>query len=725
MKKDKKKEINSKSILQFLKYSSKPLHFNEFVTNFRATKQEKKEIRTILRQQVKSGKLFLTNKRYSFLDNLPTCIGILEMHRGGSNFVLQPDNDIFVRSCNLGDAWNGDEVEVVLISCSRQRSEGKVVRIVRRNLFKIAVRVEGLLGGGLIRLSPLDWRLKVLFAANPDGIFPPPSRGDVLLIEAGEKIAKGLWQAEIIRHLGDELDERVQEQIVKASQRVPLDFPSAVIEQVKKLSSEPNERDFEGRKDFRYLPFVTIDGETAKDFDDAVFVEKTEDGFVLYVAIADVAHYVQPKSALDEEAFSRGNSWYFPCSVEPMLPTALSNGLCSLNPEKDRLVMVARLFFTVDGGFRRSEFFEGIIKSVARLTYGQVAALFEENEADLQENLPVNLEEKRQFFYDLLIPAKELAKCLRQKRQERGGIDFDLPEMQAEVDENGQVISLFHAKRFFSHQLIEEFMLAANEAVASFLTEKNAPCLYRVHPEPDANRLRNLFVLLRRSQNPLIENLPELVTSQALHALLRAASGSEMEFLINRLLLRSMMQASYTPENSGHFGLGLSCYCHFTSPIRRYADLIVHRSLKAILHGNCFEISQNRLVEIAAEINSTERRAMLAEREINRRCAVLYLRQHMGERFFGVISSFADFGFWVELDGLAVEGLVGLNSLRDDRYVFLQKEQIVIGECKGRKFQLGQRVQVVLKSASLKFLEIELELNEFCRKKKKSIKIKH
>ncbi len=718
MKKDKKTEINSKSVLQFIKSSSKSLHFNEFVTNFRATKQEKKVIRTILRQQVKSGKLFLINKRYSFLDTLPTCIGILEVHRGGSNFVLQSGNDIFVRSCNLGDAWNGDEVEVVLISCSRQRLEGKVVRIVRRNLFKIAVRLEGLLGGGFVRLSPLDWRLKVSFAANPDGIFPPPSRGDILLVEAGEKMAKGLWQAEIIRHLGNELDERVQEQIVKTSQRVPLDFPSAVIEQIKELSSEPDERDFEGRKDFRFLPFVTIDGETAKDFDDAVFVEKTVDGFVLYVAIADVAHYVQPKSALDEEAFARGNSWYFPCSVEPMLPTALSNGLCSLNPEKDRLVLVVRLFFAADGEFRRSEFFEGIIKSVARLTYGQVATLFAEKETDLQDNLPADWEEKRQFFYDLLTPAKELAKFLRQKRQERGSIDFDLPEMQAKVDENGHVVSLFHAQRFFSHSLIEEFMLAANEAVAIFLAGKKAPCLYRVHPEPDANRLRNLFVLLRQSRSPLGENLPELPTSQVLHALLQAAVGSEMEFLVNRLLLRSMMQAGYTPENSGHFGLGLSCYCHFTSPIRRYADLIVHRSLKAILHGNCFEISQNRLVEIASEINSAERRAMFVEREINRRCAVLYLRQHTGERFFGVISSFSEFGFWVELEGLAVEGFVNLSSLRDDRYVFFQKKQIVIGECKGRKFQLGQRVYVVLKGASLRFLEIELELDEFCQKRK-------
>lgn len=703
VKKAKKTDVLSKDLLALIKRSKKSINLNEIFTVFRANKALRKEIRTRLRALVESGQVFQSGKRYLSPSDLALRRGILEIHRGGTGFVLQTGEDIFVRAGDIGDGWHGDEVEVALFSRGRgRRPEGKVMRVLKRHYTQLPVRVEGLLGGGLIRLVPLDWRIKHGLAADPAGFLPHPSRGDILLVRPEEKIAQGLWQATILRHLGDELDVRVQEQMVKASQRVPLEFPQAVLEQAEKLPVRPQTSDLQGREDLRGEPFVTIDGETARDFDDAILVTKNKKGFVLNVAIADVAHYVRPGSVLDHEAFVRGNSWYFPCSVEPMLPQILSNGLCSLNPEKERLVLVARLFFHLDGNLQRTEFFEAVIKSAARLTYTQVEMAFTGGD---------NTKESARTR-ELLGDAWELAEILHEKRHARGCIDFDLPEMQVEVDPAGKVVSLFHAQRFFSHRLVEEFMVAANEAVASFLAEKKAPCLYRVHPEPDRDRLSNLFVLLRQSKSPVGHNLPVLPTSEALRKVLEEARGGSLEFLVNRLLLRSMMQAQYAPENSGHFGLASTCYCHFTSPIRRYADLIVHRSLKAVLRGKHLDMSLEHLLSVASEINATERRAMLAEREMDKRCAILFLRPKTGKTFSGVISSFSDFGFWVELDGIVAEGLVRLSTLRDDYYVFCPKQHIVVGERTGREFHLGQQVKVVLKGASLTLLEIELELKD-------------
>ncbi|MDR2696397.1 MAG: VacB/RNase II family 3'-5' exoribonuclease [Deltaproteobacteria bacterium] len=607
--------------------------------------------------------------------------------------------DIFIHPAHMGDAWHGDRVRVLLLPGRRGKSpEGRIVEVLERARREVAAKVLHRVGDEFL-CRAADPRLPAMFRVDASALAKRPAKDEVLLVVPGERLASDLWAATASVDFGVEEDVAVQEQLVKLNHQVPRDFPRPVLEEAAAFPEDPAPEDQVGREDLTELPFVTIDGETARDFDDAIFVRKTKRGFRLHVAVADVAHYVRPGSALDKEARERANSWYFPVSVEPMLPPALSNVLCSLNPGRERLVVAVEM--DVDGGgvTGAARFSPARIRSAARLTYGQVQDFLDgDGRTHRDISAPVQAS---------LRAAAELAAVLLSRRKERGGLDFELPEPAYSFDGSGRIAAITRRDRLFSHRLIEECMIAVNEAVARFLEGRGLPVLYRVHPLPEPERLTALFRSLRTVE--WTRPMPQRPSAGDLAAFLRAAHGTPQEFLVGRLCLRAMMQARYQPENEGHFGLASGAYCHFTSPIRRYADIVVHRALKyalGLFSGPLF--SGGRLLALADRLSRRERAAMEAEREMARRLAVLLLAERVGERFDGVISSVNEFGFFVELADLPVEGLVRLMCLADDAYVYDPDRQRLLGRNTGRQFRLGQPLRVALADVHKGRLEIHL-----------------
>ncbi|MDO5484670.1 MAG: VacB/RNase II family 3'-5' exoribonuclease, partial [Desulfovibrionaceae bacterium] len=493
-----------------------------------------------------------------------------------------------------------------------------------------------------------------------------------------ERLAANLWQARLVGSFGREDDADVQERLVKLNHEVPGEFPPEVLKEAAALPLAPTAEDLKGREDLRHLPLVTIDGADARDFDDAIHVERQGRGWLLRVAIADVSHYVRPargkRPCLDAEAQARGNSWYFPRSVEPMLPPALSNGLCSLKPGEDRLAVLAEIPFSPQGLPGQARFALAVMRSAARLTYDTVkACLLDSDSAALAR---LRAETQGAEVLAMLEEAFALYAVLRKQRQERGSLDFDLPDPDYSFDAQGRVTAIAHARRHDAHRLIEEFMIAANEAVARHLAAAGLPFLYRVHPAPEEGRLQDMLESLRATAADCLYSLPvgagrrRGLTAADLQTILGAAKGSAREFLVNRLCLRSLSQARYQPGNEGHFGLASEAYCHFTSPIRRYADLLVHRALKTALgHAVGPVPAGQKLLRVADQLNRRERAALDCEREMARRLGCLALRGREGERFQGVVSGMMDFGLFVELDQMPVEGMIRVEDLGDDWFV--------------------------------------------------------
>lgn len=736
---------------------------------------------------------------------------------GRNRTGMQPD--IFIPPGFLGDAWHGDRVEVVTQAPLRQNTrrggretrnsqgrspEGRIVRVLERRQKELAVYAtrRGTARGMLCR--PADPRLDFLLDVDVSGLTGVPKTGELLLVTPGEKIDDGLWTGVAQVSLGLEEDASVQERLVKLNHAIPLDFPPNVLAEAVELEqrafgpaglhgmaaqgdvSEETAEDLDGfrpladiafapplsaistvstarRQDLRGVPFVTIDGADARDFDDAVFVTPVAHAsspavkWELWVAIADVSHFVRPDrkpgAALDREARERGNSYYFPTSVEPMLPEVLSNGLCSLRPGEDRLVMTARIGFDERGVPRCSAFFPGVIRSRARLTYEGVQAVLPDDPDSPTEKVLVSPEYVVPLeVHPHIKDAATLARLLRHQRQERGSLDFDLPEAQFVVDRaSGRVTNILRRERLFSHRIIEECMLAANEAVARFLTEKGLPFPYRVHPAPDPERLTRLFRTLATTDLAQVGHLATLfatpgkgrvsatgmsggsgkrgqsgqsgshgqrrsepenaINPDLLREILAQSAGTPQEYLVGRLVLRSMMQARYSPEPEAHFGLASACYCHFTSPIRRYADLLVHRALGFALGSSRTPVlAGQKLLAVTDQCNARERAATEAEREIARRLGCLLLQERVGETFTGVISGVTDFGFFVEFDAMPVEGMVRLDSFQDDWFEYDADRQELLGVSTGRRFRLGQAVSVRLADVHLGRLEVNLEL---------------
>jgi ribonuclease R len=477
--------------------------------------------------------------------------------------------------------------------------------------------------------------------------------------------------------------------------KLPIGFSKKVLEESRLPPAQIPSEEMSRRIDLRGETIVTIDGENARDFDDAVSVtESPAGGFLLKVSIADVSYYVRPGSAIDQEAYRRGTSTYFPDRVIPMLPERLSNDLCSLVPHRDRLTFTAEMEFDREGRRRSSRFYRSVIRSAARLTYTEVRKI-------LVDRDPETISKHKSIVADLERMGR-LADKIQEVRRERGSLDFDLPEPLIELDlEEGKIDKIVKAERNKAHRLIEEFMIAANEAVAEFITEKRRPMIYRVHGEPDPEKARDFALMLHNLGYSF--RVGKKVRPKTFAAIIETVRGRPEERLLNTVLLRTMKQAVYDTRNAGHFGLASECYTHFTSPIRRYPDLMVHRILADTHHKN--------LHQIAVHCSERERNSMKAEWASRDLTAAIFMKERVGQSFPGIVSNVTKFGFFVELIPFFVEGLVSLRNLKDDFYVFHEKSHLLAGKRLKKKYQIGTPVTVRVKGVNLDKRWVDFELD--------------
>ncbi len=703
-KKKKNIKVSRELILSLLKDAGHPLFMREIVHFLHAPPEMKQTVRNLVRELLKKGDIILLKgNRYGLVRQMKLITGTLVVHPDGFGFV-QPENkdqaDVFIPPRKLKGAVHGDLVTARVERDSPKGPEGSVIRIIERNLKNVVGIFHT--GRNLGVVIPENERL------HTEILIPNPKKyGD---IDGQAVIARILHfsrtgttaEGEIVRILGDPDDIEVQSGIVVSKYQLPQEFSKRAEAQAQECPDRVMEQDVAGRKDIRNLPLVTIDGEDARDFDDAVHVKKTAKSFILTVAIADVSHYVEKNSALDMDALERGTSVYFPDRVTPMLPEKLSNGICSLVPDQDRLAMVAKIYFDHSGEVRKSTFFKAVIRSHQRFTYERVQNLLDGRDRKLNR--------KHGPFLKFLSWMEELAGLLMEKRKRRGSIDFDLPEPEVILGLTGELESIVHRERSMAHRLIEEFMIAANEAVARFLSSRSIPALYRIHEPPEKEKIEDVVEFLRSLGHNV--KVPKKITPFWCQGILRMAEGRPEEYVINSMLLRTMNQAVYSPENRGHFGLASPTYLHFTSPIRRYPDLIVHRVLK----GNLRRIRKRpvykneELADLGRKLSQKERNAMEAEREMLDRLKVRYMEDRTGEIFHGIISSITSFGIFVELREILISGLVRLVDMSDDYYERDDKGHILRGKRTGKVYRLGQEVTLRLLSVNKARRHINFEI---------------
>jgi ribonuclease R len=534
-----------------------------------------------------------------------------------------------------------------------------------------------------------------------------PQQGSVIAAEISRYgTAMSGPEGRLVHVLGNPDDPAVQVQSIVFRYGLSTRFPEDVDREAREcpLTIAPDE--LTARKDLRALSNITIDGENARDFDDAVYARRLREGYELLVSIADVAYYVTPGTALDQEAYSRGTSVYFPDRAIPMLPEALSNGICSLNPNEDRLTLTACMEINNKGEIVQSRFFRSVIRSQERMTYTNVRKILVDKDAEVLTRYRDHVD-----HFKLM---EELARLLYESRKARGSLDFDLPEAEIVLDLQGAPENIVRAERNIAHRIIEEFMIAANEAVARQLRAKELPLLYRVHEAPDADSLHAIATFLAS----LGYRLPvkrEGIAPLEIQRILEACRGQPEEKVVNHVLLRAMKQAHYQPENIGHFGLASTCYTHFTSPIRRYPDLIVHRMVEKALQGKKLKPKErddlvSYLEEAGKHTSERERIAMDAEREMIDLKKTQFMLDKIGKEFTGYITSLANFGFFVELETYFVEGLVRLATLIDDDYHYYQREYVIKGRRHGRQFRLGDRVHVKVVRVNAFRSEIDFQL---------------
>ena len=716
-------------LLDALAAQSRPMRVDGILRVMGLARRAKGDLETMLTTLAEQGRLLrLRGGLWARPEALKHIVGRFSSLRDGGGFVtpMRPVNegennrdsrleftgarDVYIPAAQTGEAWHQDIVRVALSpGAARGPSpEGRIIEVVERGLAEIPAHAAHRTGNTLF-CRPADARLNVNFSVELAAGETPPQPGTLVLLAPQQRLASDLWTARIVGDYGREDDVAVQEELVKLNHEVPRDFPAGVLAEAQQLPAGPTAEDMHDREDVRHLPLVTIDGADARDFDDAVQVEDRPGGWLLRVAIADVSHYVRPRGsgstgALDAEALARGNSWYFPKSVEPMLPEVLSNGLCSLRPDVDRLAMLAEIPFTAQGKPGKPRFAQVVMRSAARLTYDQVKACMLDNDAAALAALREN--PRGEEVITMLQRAFALYAALRDARRQRGSLDFDLPEADSRLDEAGRVVWMGHRMRHDAHRLIEEFMIAANEAVARHLRDAGMPFLYRVHPLPDPERIESLFDTLAGVG---MQDLPPRPDATAMQGILARVQGTDQEFLVNRLCLRAMPQARYQPFNEGHFGLASQAYCHFTSPIRRYADLLTHRSLKTSLGIGVGALpAGQKLLRIGDQINRRERAAMACEREMDRRMGCLALLPRVGEHFKGMVAGVTDFGIFVELANMPVEGMIRIDDLGDDWYDFDPHTMSLVGQRSGVMWRMGQSLEVALAEVNLGRLEIRL-----------------
>jgi ribonuclease R len=688
-------------IEQILAHEGVPMQFDELVQALDIHEDEYEFFERRLRAMLREGQL-LRNRRDAWLlpEKVDLISGRVEGHPDGFGFLRRDGggDDIFLGPKAMREVFHGDRVIVRLAGLDRRgRPEGKIVEVLERGNTRIVGRV--LDEHGVKVVVPENKRLAqdILVAAGGKRA----STGQVVMVELiaqPSRTARPVGR--IVEVLGDYADPGMEIEIALRKHELPFEFSPESRAQTRKLPTSVRKKDGVGREDVTGLPLVTIDGETARDFDDAVFCERQGQGWRLVVAIADVSHYVESGSPLDRDARERGNSVYFPRRVIPMLPEKLSNGLCSLNPQVARLCMVADMSISARGEIKSYRFYPAVMFSRARLTYNQVAAAVHDGDAEAIASLG--------DLFGHLQELDRLFRALLKARARRGAIDFETTETRMEFDEQGKIARIIPEVRNDAHRMIEECMLAANVCASAFLQEHKHPALYRIHEGPSPDRLDKLHGFL--AEFGLTLGGGDAPTAKDYAELLDKVRPRPDAQLLQTVMLRSLRQAVYSPDNVGHFGLAYDAYTHFTSPIRRYPDLLVHRAIKAVLAGEHY--SPGNWDEIGMAVSATERRADEATRDVVAWLKCYYMRDQVGVTFSGSVSSVVPFGLFVALDDIFIEGLVHVSDLGSDYFHFDEARHELAGERTNVRYRLSDRVKVQLVRADLETSKIDFRLIE-------------
>ena len=717
--------LNHEQLLKLIRdHVDHPATPREILQRLKLPRQQRSTFKKLLGDLVESGALVQTRgNRFGLPDRMNLVVGKVVTHPRGFGFVV-PDRpledvkgDLFIAGSNLNQAMHGDRVVARIERISDNRAEGRILRVLERGSTTVVGRFDRD-GSGLGFVVPFDRRL-IMDVSIPSGEHLEARPGDMVVVEITRwpTSARGPL-GRVIEVLGDIDEPGVDNEIIIRKYGIPDAHSEEAVEEARRIGTSVRDADLQGRTDFRPLVTVTIDGEHARDFDDAITIEKLPNGnYWLGVHIADVAHYVQEGGALDEEAYDRGTSVYFPDRAVHMFPSELSTGLCSLNPQVDRLVQSCLMEVDRRGTVLRYELHDGVIHSNARMTYTDVNAI-------LTDRDPGTIAR-----YKDLVPVfetmHELFGILNKRRHRRGSIDFDLKQAEVVLDDEGMVEAIIAAERNVAHRIIEEFMLLANETVAQHLDDHEVPTLYRIHEEPDPLKVAEFEEFV----TPLGYSLgvpPDGVKPRHFQKLVEKMRGTPEEKPIAFLMLRTMQKARYDEQNLGHFGLAAESYTHFTSPIRRYPDLVVHRTLRESRHGLMTEDRKEELTddlpEIARHTSERERRADDAERELVQWKKVRFMADKVGDEFDGYITGVTAFGVFIELIEHFVEGLVHVSTMADDYYRFVERAHTLHGENTGRVYRLGDRVTVQVLKVDMERRQIDLGLSEILDRVRESEK---
>jgi ribonuclease R len=698
-------------VLESVSSLGKPVSVRELVRGLELEGDARRELKTVLRKLIDQGAIVkIRGARVGLPDRMNLVVGRLSCSPAGHGFVIpetrrEGQGDLYVAPANIREALHGDRVVARVERHGPKGAEGRIIRVLERANQRIVGRYEsdGRFGGHVV---PFDRRVlhEVFVPAGEEAGATP---GTMVAAEITRPpTATRNPSGRVTQVLGLLSDPGVDLKVIVAKYALPDAFPPEVEAEAQSVARPVTAAEAASRTDFRGWLTVTIDPETARDHDDAVGIERRPDGgYRLAVHIADVAHYVREGGALDQEAYLRGTSVYFPDRVVPMLPHALSSDVCSLVEGQDRLTQTAVIDLDAKGKVERTAFHDGLIRSAARLSYQQAQAI-----------VAGDAEARGRFapLVEPLVAMDELARKMRARRYERGSLDFDLPEPKLVLDAAGEMTGIVRQERLDSMRLVEEFMLAANEAVAEALHRAGASALYRIHEQPDPGRIEE-FVDLAASLGYRMPADAESVRPEHFQLVLRQIAGKPEEKLVSYLLLRTMKLARYHEENLGHFGLATEMYAHFTSPIRRYPDLVVHRALRALRQGQDREREawlKQKLPEMGLHLSEMERRASEAERELIEWKKVRFMAGKLGEVFSGYVTGVQAFGLFVELEEVYVQGLVHVSSMTNDYYRYDERAHLLKGENTGRTYRLGDRASVQIGRVDLERRQIDFALRD-------------
>lgn len=706
-------ELREQIITFFKEESERPLTVDEIMDRIELDSNDSQLFASVIKTLnalEQDGELILTRKnRYSIPERIGLIKGTIQMHKKGFAFLLPDEegqSDIYINPTDLKGAMNRDRVFVRIVNeqIGDRRVEGVVEQIIERHSTRIVGTYEDKGSFGFVIAD--DKRI-------PNDIFIKKSEslgavtGHKVIVHI-TKFPEGTMSAEgkIVEILGHKNDPGMDILSIIHKYDIAIDFPNEVMDQAQRIPEKIEPSELENRRDLRDKQIVTIDGADAKDLDDAISVEKLSNGnYRLGVYISDVSYYVDKDSPMDKEAYSRGTSVYLVDRVIPMLPHRLSNGICSLNPGEDRLTLGCEMEIDHNGHVVSHDIFQSVINSSARMTYKEVNQILVDQDEELRQQY--------EAFVPLFEAMEDLAEILRKKRFGRGAIDFNFKEAQVIVDDTGHPIDVIIRERSVAERLIEEFMLIANETVAEHFHWMELPFIYRIHEDPDEEKLKNFYQFLGQFGYQ-VKGTANEVHPQALQQVLDLVKGEQEEMVISKLLLRSLKQAKYDFNSIGHFGLATKFYTHFTAPIRRYPDLIVHRLIRTyLIEGKVDENIQNhwkaKLKEIAKHTSERERIAVDAERETDDLKKAEYMLDKIGEEFDGVISSVTNFGIFVELEN-TVEGLVHVTDLTDDYYNFDERSYAMIGERTGNVFRIGDAITIKVADVNLEEHSVDFEV---------------